>query len=60
MVALHGEGVWNHQSKWASEKKEKERNKKMAAKKAFWTKKIKCDEIRKRPPETWTVEQINV
>jgi hypothetical protein len=59
MVALHGEGVWNHQSKWASEKKAKERNKQLAAKKAFLTKKNKCDEIQKRPSETWTVDQVN-
>jgi hypothetical protein len=41
-----------------NEKKTKENNKKTTAKKAFWAKKDKCDEIRKRPQEMWSINNI--
>jgi hypothetical protein len=39
MLALHGEGVWNHQTKWRNEKRYKEDGKRLAKKKLFWAKK---------------------
>jgi hypothetical protein len=59
MVALHGDSVWEHQNKWSSEKEAKGMTKKNAAKRLFLAKKDKCDEIRKRPIESWTVDNIN-
>jgi hypothetical protein len=58
MLALHGDEVWNHQKKWRNQKNQKESSKRLAKKKLFWAKKDKCDEIRKRPRESWTVDQI--
>jgi hypothetical protein len=60
MVALHSDNFWDRQNKWMNEKKTKENNKKTTAKKAFWAKKDKCDEIRKRPRETWSINNIQM
>jgi predicted MPP superfamily phosphohydrolase len=59
IIALRGDPVWDIQQKWNEEKQNKEKQKKSAAKILFWSKKTKCDKIRKRPRETWSVENIS-
>jgi hypothetical protein len=49
---------YQNQKKWYGEKKAKEKQKKTTARDTFLAKKLKCDEIRKRPRETWSVDNI--
>jgi hypothetical protein len=58
MVALHSDSVWDTQKKWFDQKQHKEKQKKTTAKRLFFAKKEKCDEIRKRPRESWTIDNI--
>jgi hypothetical protein len=59
MVALNGDAVWEHQNKWYNERKAKDDEKRDASRKLFNEKKMKCDNIRMRQKETWTVNDIS-
>jgi hypothetical protein len=58
MVALHSDTVWNTQKKWFDQKRSKEKQKKTTAKRLFFGKKENCDEIRKRPRASWSIDNI--
>jgi hypothetical protein len=59
IVALHGDPVWNIQQKWNEEKKINRNSKEISSKSFFGQRRRQnCDDIRKRPRETWSVENI--
>jgi hypothetical protein len=58
IVALHSDTVWDNQKKWHDEKQLKEQEKKTTAKRLFFAKKEKSDEIRKRPRASWSIDNI--
>jgi hypothetical protein len=60
MIGLHNNDVWEHQQKWHASKQSIEEEKKNARKKVFLEKKKKCDEIRKRSRNTWTIKDLGV
>jgi hypothetical protein len=58
-VALNSDSIWEHQNKWFTEKEAKVQEKQNAAKKLFFDRKEKCDNIRKRPNASWTINDIS-